>query len=126
RDRPEDVILRTDFHGSFSFPSSHALLAFFIVGFIVLFYPRLKKILIPLAICTAFSRIYCGVHYPSDILVGALLGLALAYLYKKLLMNIKFSSKLLPCFLLLTLTTDLYAKDFLPWLWEDQFKPTLT
>lgn len=29
-----------------------------------------------LSICTAFSRVYCGVHYPSDVLMGEILGLA--------------------------------------------------
>jgi membrane-associated phospholipid phosphatase len=60
-----------------SFPSAHAATAF--AG--ALAYSRLgipKGPLYGLASALAYSRLYLGVHYPSDILAGALLGTALA------------------------------------------------
>jgi undecaprenyl-diphosphatase len=59
---------------SFSFPSSHASnMAAMAVLFSVK-YPRYKIAFIALAALVAYSRIYVGVHYPADILGGALLG----------------------------------------------------
>ena len=39
------------------------------------YYPRYRILLIALPILTALSRIYIGVHYPSDVLAGALIGM---------------------------------------------------
>ena len=60
-----------------SFPSAHAATAF--AG--ALAYSRLGVPELPLyglASALAYSRLYLGVHHPSDILAGALLGTALA------------------------------------------------
>ncbi|UPU38384.1 phosphatase PAP2 family protein [Erysipelothrix sp. Poltava] len=40
---------------------------------------KYKPIYISLAILMAFSRLYAYVHYPSDVLVGTLLGIFIAY-----------------------------------------------
>ena len=40
--------------------------------------PALAVILVPFAALVAMSRVVLGLHYPSDVLVGALLGAALA------------------------------------------------
>lgn len=64
---------------SFSMPSNHATNAFaFAMPFFILFKNRLRYIFIAVALLVCISRIYVGVHYPSDVLVGALLGSALA------------------------------------------------
>ncbi len=60
-----------------SFPSSHALISFFIWTIIAV---KAKKYSIPAFIAAAlisFSRIYVGVHYPLDVTVGILIGIAL-------------------------------------------------
>lgn len=57
-----------------SFPSSH--MASVTGGLIVLhsFYPMLLPLLVLFAIILGISRIYNGMHYPSDILAGIILG----------------------------------------------------
>jgi membrane-associated phospholipid phosphatase len=69
---------------STSFPSGHAAsAAAFAVGVGNLL-PSLKVPLCTAASVVAFSRVYTGVHYPSDVLVGALLGRLAAILARRL------------------------------------------
>jgi len=58
-----------------SFPSSHAVNNFAGAFVVSLFYPKLKWWLYGFAAIVAFSRVYVGVHYPSDVLAGALVGI---------------------------------------------------
>ncbi len=133
RPRPSDVILRTAEQGSYSFPSSHAVDALFIAAFVGFYFPKTRKILFPLVFLTAISRVYCGVHYPGDILVGSLVGITLGYLFYKLtglIMSkqkflLTFSFMLIFSFPSMALEDPTKGKPFFPWLWEDQFKPTL-
>jgi membrane-associated phospholipid phosphatase len=57
-----------------SMPSAHAANNFAIATIGIFFYRRSAKFLFPLAAAVAFSRVYNGVHYPTDVLVGAILG----------------------------------------------------
>lgn len=66
--------------GGYSFPSNHALNIFCAAMFLSYFFPRWKIPFFTVATLVALSRVYNGVHYPSDIFFGALLGMMIAYI----------------------------------------------
>ncbi len=80
RPRPPDTFFGTPVPASYSFPSGHALIsACFFVALAVLISPRLRSgagrvaiwlAAIVLALVIGVSRIYLGVHYPSDVVAG--------------------------------------------------------
>jgi undecaprenyl-diphosphatase len=61
----------------FSFPSGHTMVAFSAVTVLVLQFPLLAPALGLLAVAIGASRVVLGLHYVSDVVVGALLGTAL-------------------------------------------------
>ena len=63
-----------------SFPSGHAATSFAAATVIGAAAPRLRAPLYVLAALIAWSRVYIGVHYPLDVVAGALYGLALGLL----------------------------------------------
>ncbi|MFG2862265.1 bifunctional phosphatase PAP2/diacylglycerol kinase family protein [Streptomyces sioyaensis] len=62
-----------------SFPSGHAASAAAFIAGAALESPRWAVALLPVAAFVAISRVQTGVHYPSDVLVGAALGVSAAY-----------------------------------------------
>jgi membrane-associated phospholipid phosphatase len=85
RDRPFTTypyIEKLSSGGDSSFPSGHTLEAFAMAAAISLLFRR-KKIIIPVytwAVLVAYSRMALGVHYPSDVLAGILIGTFIGWL----------------------------------------------
>lgn len=92
RERPynvlENVNLLVPKEKSFSFPSGHATSSFTASSILGLLGRKYFLFFIFLATFISFSRIYCGVHYPSDVLSGCILGIILGnvviFLYRKI------------------------------------------
>lgn len=88
RERPPaietEIQLRTDRYGGYSFPSNHAANNFAGATFLSACYPALSPVFFGIAGLIAFSRVYVGVHYPLDILAGALFGYVFGLLFFKL------------------------------------------
>lgn len=80
--------------GEYGFISSHSANAFGLVKFLILLLPKkynwLKITLLFWAILVAYSRIYNGVHYPSDIIIAMLLGIIYGFLVKYILPKFHF------------------------------------
>jgi undecaprenyl-diphosphatase len=78
--------------GAFGFYSSHASNFAALTFFVLLALPRhyrLKTILILATVLTSLSRIYLGVHFPTDILMGWFMGGMFGYVFYKLFSFIK-------------------------------------
>ena len=85
--RPRPYVTFTDLQiiipqpSEFSFPSGHTSSSF---ASAAVFYRHLpKKFGVPAVILAAligFSRLYVGVHYPTDVLAGAVMGILLSYM----------------------------------------------
>ena len=61
----------------FSFPSGHTLHAVAFTLTALSYYPYLAWLLVPFTMLIAISRVVLGLHYPSDVLAGAVLGAAI-------------------------------------------------
>ena len=72
---PETLV---ELPATFSFPSGHATVSFACATTLALAVPRLAVPLYALAVAISCSRVYVGVHYPLDVLAGAVLGVAIA------------------------------------------------
>jgi undecaprenyl-diphosphatase len=63
-----------------SFPSGHSATSFACATVLAFFVPRAAPLFYVLAAAIAYSRLYVGVHWPTDVIVGSLLGVVTALL----------------------------------------------
>lgn len=66
-------------------PSHHIVFMVTIVASIYFYDRRFTTFLALLTVLTGLARVVAGIHYPSDILVGAVLGVGIVYLYRRIL-----------------------------------------
>ncbi|MEZ0238551.1 MAG: phosphatase PAP2 family protein [Methylophilaceae bacterium] len=62
----------------FSFPSGHTLHAVVFCSVGLTYFPALAWLLLPFTVLVALSRLVLGLHYPSDVLAGAVIGALIA------------------------------------------------
>lgn len=79
RERPYKIIEQLNTFGinlkDYSFPSGHTTASFSLAATIAMNVPRLTIIVFFLALIIGISRIYLGVHYPTDVVAGIILGI---------------------------------------------------
>ena len=75
----ENVHLLVGCGANGAMPSSHAGNMFAAAMVAFLFYRRSAWVMFPLAVAVSFSRIANGVHYPSDVVIGAILGMGTGF-----------------------------------------------
>jgi undecaprenyl-diphosphatase len=78
--RPSDKSSLLTIPHSHSFPSGHTAVAFAAAAVLAWLVPRAAPAFLVLALAIGYSRIYIGVHWPLDVVGGALIGVATALL----------------------------------------------
>lgn len=82
RERPYKIFDTLNTFGfnlkDYSFPSGHTTAAFSMATTIAMNMPRFTIVVFTLAVIVAISRIYLGVHFPTDVAAGMIIGLGTA------------------------------------------------
>lgn len=91
----ENIHLLVPCGSGYSFPSSHAFNNFAFATFLSYYYRRWTWLFLVYAGLMGFSRLAVGVHYPSDVLGGAMLGMLYSYVAIGI---VSYLGKSVPCF----------------------------
>lgn len=116
--------VRPDSATGYSFPSGHTQMfstwsTLFAIKFKRLWFSILTVILIVLV---AFSRLYLGAHYPSDVIMAIILGISLAFLGDFLFKKIKDTKKLYLATLIIFAPFIIYFLIEAEYMFEDLYK----
>lgn len=76
-----DVLIPIGCTGSYSFPSNHAINNFAAATFFARLFPGYRIVLYITAFLVTLSRVYLGLHYPSDIIAGAAVGILFGIIF---------------------------------------------
>lgn len=81
---PEQALqVNPDYFIPYSFPSGHTASAF-AAAYIMMYHRNKGKYILPvLAGLVGVTRVYLGIHYPTDVVAGAFVGIAVAIFYSK-------------------------------------------
>ena len=79
---------------NFAFPSFHSMLVFCSIPILSKQFPRFKYVWITFASLVAFSRVYFGLHFLSDVIAGGLIGYVLGVIIIKLEKEYKFGERI--------------------------------
>jgi undecaprenyl-diphosphatase len=79
---------------NFSFPSFQSMFVFSSLPILTKEFPRFKYVWLIFASLVAFSRVYFGAHYLSDVMAGAIIGYLIGYIIVKLETKYKTSLKI--------------------------------
>lgn len=80
-----DVVQLIPHAGGGSFPSGHAALAFAVAAAVSFYYPKTSILFFLAAFSIGISRVAAGIHWPSDILGGAVVGIIGVWIAEKVL-----------------------------------------
>ena len=75
--------------GKWSMPSNHAANIFSFAVILTYFYKNFGTILFLLAFLISFSRVYVGVHFPGDIIIGSIIGYTIGWIILTCWANLK-------------------------------------
>jgi len=75
--------------GKWSMPSNHAANMFAFSVILSYFYNRYRHLLFSLAYVIAFSRVYVGVHFPGDVIIGGVIGYMISWFVLSLWIRLK-------------------------------------
>jgi undecaprenyl-diphosphatase len=67
-----------------SFPSAHTTFSFMMATVLALYFPRYQAIFFLFAVFIGCTRVYLGLHYPTDVIAGGFLGYGITKLYLKM------------------------------------------
>jgi len=91
RERPYNMLKNLNTFGitlkDYSFPSGHSSASFSIAAAIAFNIPKLSILVFAIALTVGISRIYLGVHYPTDVAAGIILGIGSALVVHAYLLN---------------------------------------
>ncbi len=79
---PVNQLLTHDISGSF--PSGHMTFIFPLIALVYLKNKKLGVVFMVLGVLMGLARIYCGVHYPSDIFAGIIIGVFCGWFVEKI------------------------------------------